>query len=125
VFGVFLFLFQVGHAILRIVLRRLAGPRQLAWSAGISLLLGVAPLMAFAIVGAILSRSIQLLSTLEVFRMGTILSQAILGPYFVLFWFLLLGLLVPLHRRRLARCFGYNAPADEEALGGANRTGVQ
>jgi hypothetical protein len=79
----------------------------LARSTGASLLLGIAPLIALAIGGSILTRSNPLLSTIEVFRAVILLSHALLGPYFVLFWFLLLGLLVPLYRQRLAPSFGY------------------
>jgi hypothetical protein len=121
VFGVFLLLFLIGHAIFRTLLRvgsdtvrRFSSPRPharttnlLAWSAGISLLLGITPVIAFAIAGSILSRSVYLLSTLEVLRMVITLSHAVLGPYLVLFWFLLLALWVPLYRERLARAFGY------------------
>lgn len=121
VFGVFLLLFLIGHAIfcalLRVgndAVRRLSSPRPdarptnlLAWSAGISLLLGIAPALAFAIAGPILSRSVYLLSTLEALRMIITLSHAVLGPYLVLFWFLLLALWAPLYRERLARAFGY------------------
>jgi hypothetical protein len=64
-------------------------------------------------------------STIESFRLAVTLSEAILGPYLVLFWFLLLGLLVPLHRRRLALCFGYDVPANEGPPGDANRITVQ
>jgi len=152
VFGFFLFVFLVGHAVLRGLLglgvgalgragaglralRNKSGPvpaagppagelpaldaslpapakrpdRLLTWSAALSLLLGAGPVAAFAVVGAILNRSLQLQSTMEYFRLAVTLSQALLGPYFVLFWFLLLARLVPLYRDRLARSFGYPA----------------
>jgi hypothetical protein len=150
VFGFFLLVFMIGHAILQALLRvcsdagrrffagraslRQAPPEfapepleangnaqrtkicpdghttnLLAWSAALSLLLGAGPLVAFAIIGSILSRSLQLQSTLEYFRLAVTLSQALLGPYFVLSWFLLLALFVPLYRERLSRCFGYPA----------------
>lgn len=106
VFGVFLLLFLTGHAILRTLLAWLTGPRRLAWTTALSLVLGTAPLLASAIVGWILGRWIHFPAALAVFRAATV-SQAILGPYFVFFWFLLLAQLVPLYRRRLAQCFGY------------------
>ena len=122
VFGFFLLVFLVGHAILHTLLRvgsdavRRFFPcpdghttNRLAWSTAISLLLGAGPVVAFAVIGSILNRSLQLQSTIEYFRLAVTLSQAILGPYFVLFWFLLLGLLVPLYRQRLAQSFGYDA----------------
>jgi len=107
VYGFFLFVFLIGHAILHTLLRWLIGRRQFAWSVALSLLLGAGPILAFAIVGSILNRSLQLQSTIEYFRLAVTLSQAILGPYFILFWFLLLALLAPLYRERLARSFGY------------------
>jgi hypothetical protein len=107
VFGFFLFVFLLGHAILRTLLKWLVGPRGLAWNAGIALLLGLAPVVAFAVIGLILNRSLQLQSTIISFRFATTVAEAVLGPYFVLFWFLLLALWVPLYRERLARAFGY------------------
>ena len=115
VFGFFLFVFMIGHAILQVLLRWLVGRHRLAWSTGISLLLGASPILAFALVGSILNRSIQLQSTTESFRFAVTLSQAILGPYFVFFWFLLLALLVPLYRQRLAQSFGYALTAEQNA----------
>jgi hypothetical protein len=106
-FGFFLLTFLIGHVLLRTLLGWLAGPRRLAWSAVAALLLGIAPVLAFAIVGSILNRSMQLQSTTIAFRSATTISEAFLGPYFVLFWFLLLALLVPLYRQRLAQSFGY------------------
>jgi hypothetical protein len=116
VVGFVLFVFLIGHAILQALLRWLVSRRRLAWSTGISLLLGASPILAFAVVGSFLNRSLQLQSTIESFRFAVTLSQAILGPYFVLFWFLLLGLLVPLHRQRLAQCFGYEVPTDANSI---------
>jgi len=111
VFGFFLLVFLIGHAMVHTLLRWLTGPRQLAWSVGISLLLGVAPTVAFAITGSILNRSVHLQSVIISFRFAVMVSQVILTPYFVLFWFLLLALLVPLYRRRLAQSFGYPTDA--------------
>lgn len=107
VFGFFLLVFLIGHAIFQTLLRRLVKRRRLGWSVALSLLLGAGPVLAFAVVGSILNRSVQLQSTIEYFRLAVTLSQALLGPYFVFFWFLLLALLVPLYRERLARSFGY------------------
>ncbi len=106
-FGIFLFLFLTGHALLHGLLGWLAGPRWLGWCAGIALVLGLAPVLALAVVGSILNRSIHLQSATIAFRSAATMSEAVLGPYFVFFWFLLLALLVPLYRRRLAQCFGY------------------
>jgi hypothetical protein len=110
VFGVFLLLFLIGHAILRTLLGWLTGPRRLAWAAALSLLLGATPLLLSVIVALTPSRSVYSAGALMVFR-GATVAQAISGPYFVFFWFLLLALLVPLYRRRLAQCFGYPTEA--------------
>jgi hypothetical protein len=63
--------------------------------------------VAFAVVGLLLNRSLPLQSTIISSGFATTVSEAVLGPYFVLFWFLLLALWVPLYRERLARAFGY------------------
>ena len=63
----------------------------------------------FVIIGSILNRSVHLQGVAISFRSAIVLAHAFLGPYFILFWFLLLGLLVPLYRRRLAPSFGYEA----------------
>ncbi len=111
-FGLFLLAFLLGHAILRTLLRWRAGPRQLAWSTGISLLLGLAPLVAFVVIGSILNRSVHLQNVTISFRFAMVLAHAFLGPYFILFWFLLPGLLLPPYRQRLARSFGYDGASE-------------
>ena len=108
IFGVFLLLFLVGHVLLGTLLGWLTGPRRLAWTAALTLPLGAAPLLICAGLGPLLDRSIGSGAALAVFRAAAA-AQAILGPYFVLSWFLLLGLLVPFYRRRLAQAFGYPA----------------
>ncbi|MCX5644720.1 MAG: hypothetical protein NTZ17_08540 [Phycisphaerae bacterium] len=47
-----------------------------------------------------------MLSTWVAFRSIVALAGAIMGPYFVLFWFLLVVLWVPLFRERLVHAFG-------------------
>ncbi len=105
-FGLFLLVFLIGHAVLQALLRRLVR-RPLGWSTAISFFLGAGPVLAFALVDSTLNRSPQFQNTAEYFRLAITLSEAILGAYFVFFWFLSLALLVPLYRERLARCFGY------------------
>ena len=136
-YGFFLIVFMIGHALLHALLRvgghvvrRCSScpdghtTNLLAWSTTLSLLLGVGPVLAFALVGSILSRSPQLQSTIEYFRLVVTLSEALLGPYFVFFWFLLLALRIPLYRERLARSFGYAVPAEPKALNVAMGTPV-
>ncbi len=109
-FGLFLLVFMIGHAVLQALLRRLVR-RPLGWSTALSVFLGTGPVLAFALVDSTLNRSAQFQNTAEYFRLAITLSEAILGPYFVFFWFLLLALLIPLYRERLARSFGYTMPA--------------
>jgi hypothetical protein len=123
-FAVFLLVFLIGHAILHALLRRLSGRRELAGSIVVTLALGTVPFLAFAVISRVLSGSLQLLSTRVAYREAMIRWEAITTPYFVLFWFLLLALLVPLYRQRLARCLGYDAPADNQVLGQATRAPV-
>jgi hypothetical protein len=108
-FGFVLFVFMISHAIIHTLLRWLSRRHRLAWCGGVSFMLGCAPILTMVIVEKILSRSMQLQSTWEVFRLIATLSQAVSGPYFVFFWFVLLALLSRFYRQRIALCFGYDA----------------
>lgn len=116
-FAFFVLAFLTGHALLHALLRWLSGSRELGWTLGLALTLALGPLLAFAVIARLLSRSLQLQSTWEAFRMALTLSQAFTGPYLVLSGFLLLALFVPFYRRRLAQCFGYSLPAGAELRG--------
>jgi hypothetical protein len=121
----YLLVFLIGHAVLHTLLRRLSGRRELMWTMVTALVIGVGPLLAFPVILRILSRFSPFLSTWVTFREAMTRVEAITGPYFVLFWFLLLALLVPLHRQRLAQSFGYSVPTGEMALDQADRTSIR
>lgn len=93
-FGFFLVVFMIGNAIVRAVLRRLAGPNRFGRLYGwFCLVLGVVPLLVLWVAEAVMSRSVQLQSTQEMFRMLVLFTAAICLPY-VVFWVFLLPALI-------------------------------
>jgi hypothetical protein len=108
IFGFMLLVFVLGHAIIHAVLRWLPIRHRLGWCAGASFVLGFAPFLTIVITERILSRSIQLQSTWESFRLIATLTQMISGPYSVFLAFVLLASLSHFHRRRIALSFGYD-----------------
>jgi hypothetical protein len=107
IFGVILLLFLVGHSLVQAVLRRWVSPTRFRWwYGGFCLVFGLVPMLALGAVEACLSRSMQLQSTQEQFRVAAVLTSAISLPYLVFFAFLVLGLRSPLYRDRLAHAFG-------------------
>ena len=114
IFAVVLLLFLVGHSLLQTVLRRWVKPARFRWwYGGFCLVFGLAPLLTLGVVEAHLSRSVQLSSTLEQFRIAVVLASAISLPYLLFFAFILLALRSPLYRERLARAFGVTRLAPE------------
>jgi len=67
-FGFYLLVFLIGHAILHTLLRWLSGRRELVWSMGVALVIGIGPLLAFPIVVMLLRRFSPFLSTWTAFR---------------------------------------------------------
>ena len=114
IFALILLLFMVGHSLLHGVLRRWAKPAWFRWwYGGFCLVFGLAPLLTLGAVEAHLSRSVQLQSTQEQFRVAAVLASAISLPYLLYFAFILLALRSPLYRNRLARAFGVTSLAPE------------
>jgi hypothetical protein len=107
IFGIMLFLFMVGHGLVHAVLRRWVKPARFRWwYGGFCLVFGSVPLLTLGVVEACLSRSMQLSSTMEQFRVVVVLTSAISAPYLVFFSFILLALRSSLYRERLANSFG-------------------
>ena len=107
IFALILLLFMIGHSLLHAVLRRWVKPTRFRWwYGGFCLVFGLVPLLTLGVVEAYLSRSPQLQSTQEQYRIVVVLAGAITPPYLVLFAFILLALRSPLYRDRLARAFG-------------------
>jgi hypothetical protein len=114
IFAWFLFLFLVGHSLLRAVLRRCVKPARFRWwYGGFCLVFGLVPLLVLGAMEAHLSRAIQLSSTYEQFRVAVVLASAISLPYLLFFAFTLLALRSPLYRDRLARAFGVTSLGPE------------
>ena len=112
IFAVILLLFMVGHSLLQAALRRWVRPARFRWwYGGFCLVFGLVPLLTLGALEVHLSRSVQLNSTREQFRVAVVLASAISLPYLVFFAFILLGLRSPLYRHRLARAFGLTSLA--------------
>ncbi len=107
VFGVILLLFMLGHSLAHAVLRRAVKPGRFGWwYGGVCLALGLAPMLVLAAVEAHLSRSAQLQSTQEQFRVAVVFASSLAVPYLAFFAFVVLALRNPLYRDRLTRAFG-------------------
>jgi hypothetical protein len=114
IFTLILLLFMTGHSLLHAVLRRWVKPARFRWWYGaFCLVFGLVPLLTLGAVEACLSRSPQLQSTQEQFRIVVVLTGAIAPPYLVFFAFILLALRSPLYCDRLARAFGLTRLASE------------
>jgi hypothetical protein len=112
--AVVLLLFMVGHSLLHAVLRRWVKPARFRWwYGGFCLVVGLAPLLTLGAVEAHLSRSVQLQSTQELFRVAVVLTSAISLPYLLFFAVILLALRSPFYRDRFARAFGVTRLAPE------------
>ena len=114
IFGVILLLFMVGHSLLHAVLRRWVKPARFrSWYGGFCLVFGLTPLLTLGAVEAHLSRSVQLSSAQEQFRLAVLLASAISPPYLLFLAFILLALRSTLYRDRFARAFGVTTLAPE------------
>ena len=76
------------------------------WYAGFCLILGLGPILYFGTSEYILSRSMQLISSLEFYRRWIVLSIAFGLPYFIFFCFVLLAIRCRFYGQRFRDCFG-------------------
>jgi hypothetical protein len=114
IFGVILLLFLVGQSLFHAVLQRCFKPARFRWwYGGLCLVFGLAPMLALGVVEAYLSRSVQLQSTQEQFRVVAVLASALSLPYLVFFAFVVLAVGSAMYRDRLARAFGVTGLAAE------------
>ena len=114
IFALMLLVFMVGHSLVHAVFRRRVKPARFRWwYGGFCLLLGLAPMLTLGAMEAHLSRSVQLMSSFERFRIEEVLTSAIALPYLVFFAFVVLGARSPLYRDRLAQAFGVTRLAPE------------
>lgn len=138
IFAVILLVFMLGHSLVHAVLRRcFKPPRFRWWYPGFCLVFGVVPLLVLAFIEFYPRHSIQLQSTMELYRVVVVLTSSITLPYLVLSAFILLALRNPLYRDRFANAFGVTSlalepivkaellsdlPQPSDELSGATRT---
>jgi hypothetical protein len=114
IFALILVVFMVGHSLVHAALRRcFKHARFRWWYSGFCLVFGLVPMLALGAVEAHLSRSIQLSSTQEQFRIVVVLASAITLPYPLFYAFILLALRSPLYCDRFAQAFGVTSLAPE------------
>jgi hypothetical protein len=114
IFTVMLVVFTVGHSVVHAIFRRCFKPARFRWwYSGFCLVFGLAPMLVLGMLEVHLSRSIQLSSTLEQFRIVVVLASAITLPYLVFYGFVLLALRNSLYRERFARAFGVSSLREE------------
>jgi len=107
IFTVILVVFTVGQSVIHAIFRRCFKPAGFHWwYSGFCLVFGLAPMLVLGIMEVQLSRSIQLSSRLEQFRIVVVLTSAITLPYLVFYGFVLLALRNSLYRDRFGRAFG-------------------
>lgn len=107
IFGVVLLVFMLGHSLMHATLRRCFKSGRFRWGyGGFCLCFGMAPLFILGIVEFFLSRSQQLQSTYELYRMVVVITAAITLPWAVWFWFVLLAANSALYAQRVAGAFG-------------------
>jgi hypothetical protein len=125
IFTLILVAFMAGHAVVHAVLRRCFKPARFRWwYSGFCLVFGLAPMLALGAVEVHLSRSTQLSSTLEQYRIVVVLASAITLPYLLFYAFILLALRSPLYRERFARVFGVTSLAPEPVVKQAESTPI-
>ena len=125
IFALILVVFMVGHSLIHAVLRRCFKPARFRWwYSGFCLVFGLAPMLTLGAVEAHLSRSIQLSSTQEQFRIVVVLASAITLPYLLFFAFILLALRNPLYCDRFAQAFGVTSLAPQPIVKQAESTQV-
>lgn len=111
VYGVCACIFWTGHAVARYVIKKLISPkRYMRWYTAWCLFIGWVPILVLGTTQYILSRSIQLQSTMELFRMSIFFCSLLCIPYAICACFLLLAGNSTFWRERLDRCFG--SPCD-------------
>ena len=114
IFAVILLVFMVGHSLVHAVFRRcFKPPRFRWWYPGFCLLFGLVPLLVLGAIEFYPRHSIQLQSSMELYRVVVVLTSAVTLPYLVFYAFVLLALRTPLYRDRFANAFGVTSLALE------------
>lgn len=106
VYGVCACIFWTCHAVARYVIKKLISPKHyMRWYTAWCLFIGLVPILALGTTQYVLSRSIQLQSTMELFRMSIFFCSLLCIPYAICACFLLLAGNSTFWRERLDRCF--------------------
>jgi hypothetical protein len=117
IFAVILLLFMVGHSLVHAVLRRCFKPARFRWwYGGFCLVFGLVPLLVLGVIEFYPRHSVQLQSSMELYRVVVVLTSAITLPYLVLSAFILLALRSPFYRERFAQAFGVTSLAPESVV---------
>jgi hypothetical protein len=100
-------IFWTGHAVVRYVINKLISPsRYMLWYSVWCLFIGWVPILVLSTTQYVLSRSVQLQSTMELFRMSIFFCSLLCLPYAIYACFLLLAGNSTFWRERLGHCFG-------------------
>ena len=100
-------IFWTGHAVIRYVIKKLVSPRRyMLWFTVWCLFTGWIPILVLGTTQYVLSRSVQLQSTMELFRVSIFFCSLLCIPYAVSACFLLLAGNSAFWRERLDCCFG-------------------
>ena len=98
-------IFWMGHSVSRLAIHKLTSPKRfMLWYTGWCLFIGCVPILALSTTQYILSRSIQLQSTMELFRMSIFFCSLLCIPYAISVCFLLLAGNSTFWRERLDCC---------------------
>jgi hypothetical protein len=99
-------IFWTGNALVRYVIKKLISPRRyMRWFTTWCLFIGWVPILVLGTTQYVLSRSTQLQSTMELFRMSIFFCSLLCIPYAIFAFFLLLAAYSAFWRERLDRCF--------------------
>ncbi|MCP4608643.1 MAG: hypothetical protein GY845_08010 [Planctomycetes bacterium] len=99
--------FIIGNTLIMILFYKLfRNKRWSLWYTAFCLILGLGPILYFGITEYILSRSMQLISSLEFYRKWIALSVVFGLPYFIFFCFVLLAIRCSFYGQRFKDCFG-------------------
>ena len=99
-------IFWTGHAVVRYVIKKLISPRRyMRWLTAWCLFIGWVPILALGTIQYVLSRSVQLQSTMELFRMSIFFCSLLCIPYAISACFLLFAGNNTFWKERLDRCF--------------------
>jgi hypothetical protein len=95
----------MGHSVSRLAIHKLTSPKRfMLWYTGWCLFIGCVPILVLSTTQYILSRSIQLQSTMELFRMSIFFCSLLCIPYAISVCFLLLAGNSTFWRERLDCC---------------------